>query len=66
MGVYWFVVPMCSGSWGWGNLWIGCPKFFGEDCRPSAGGYLGLAGEELIFFTCSEHIMRNAVFPCRL
>ena len=52
-GVYWFVVPMCSG-FGVGTV-CGCAvrSVFGEDRWPSASGYLGLDGEEVMFFTCS-------------
>ena len=51
--VCWFDVPMCSG---FGVGAVGgpaVPSVFGEDRRSSPSGFLGLAGEQVVFFHLS-------------
>ena len=46
---------MCSGFWIGTVSGAAVRGVLGEDRRMSGSGYLDLAGEEVIFFTCSRH-----------
>lgn len=57
---------MCSSFWVGTVSGAAVRGVFGEDRRMSESGYLDLAGEEVIFFTCSRYSMCNTVYPYRL